>query len=153
MFSLRPLLLIFDRTADMAPPLLHTSTYQSLIDDLLEHHLNRVTIDVTAKDGGGSKKKTYDLNTQSDQFFSRYAGAPFPEAVEANEKELAEVSQKENEIRSNPRAMMAAESTAAPAGPDKDLSEAIESLPELLARKANLEVRDQNCVKMHQQDH
>ena len=37
------------------------------------------------------KKKTYDLNTQSDQFFGRYAGAPFPEAVEANEKELAEV--------------------------------------------------------------
>jgi hypothetical protein len=42
--------------------------------------------------GGQPKKKTYDLNTQSDQFFSRYAGVPFPEAVEANEKELAEVS-------------------------------------------------------------
>ena len=47
----RPLLLIFDRTADMAPPLLHTSTYQALIDDLLDHHLNRVTIDLPAKDG------------------------------------------------------------------------------------------------------
>ena len=47
----RPLLLIFDRTADMAPPLLHTSTYQALIDDLLDHHLNRVTIELPAKDG------------------------------------------------------------------------------------------------------
>jgi hypothetical protein len=26
-----------------------------------------------------------------DQFFGKYAGSPFPEAVEANEKELAEV--------------------------------------------------------------
>lgn len=141
--------MIFDRTADMAPPLLHTSTYQSLIDDLLEHHLNRVTIDVPIKDGP-AKKKTYDLNTQTDQFFSRYAGAPFPEAVEANEKELAEVSQRENEIRSNPRLMAelsggdsaaAGGSAAAAAVPGKDLSEAIESLPDLLARKANLEVK------------
>ena len=38
-----------------------------------------------------SKKKTYDLNTQSDPFFGKYASVPFPEAVEANEKELAEV--------------------------------------------------------------
>ena len=125
----------------MAPPLLHTSTYQSLIDDLLEHHLNRVTIEISSKDGP-AKKKTYDLNTQSDQFFARYAGSPFPEAVEANEKELAEVSQKENEIRSNPRSeLTAAESVAGiQQSGGKDLSEAIESLPELLARKANLEV-------------
>jgi hypothetical protein len=41
--------------------------------------------------GAPSKKKTYDLNTQVDQFFGKYAGSPFPEAVEANEKELAEV--------------------------------------------------------------
>ena len=39
-----------------------------------------------------AKKKTYDLNTQVDPFFGRFAGSPFPEAVEANEKELAEVS-------------------------------------------------------------
>ena len=137
----RPLLLIFDRTADMAPPLLHTSTYQSLIDDLLEHHLNRVNIELPAKDLNPGKKKTYDLNTQADQFFGRYAGSPFPEAVEANEKELAEVSQKEKEVRSNPRAeLTAAESVAGTQPTGKDLSEAIESLPELLARKANLEV-------------
>lgn len=81
---------------------------QALVDDLLEHRLNRVTIDVSAKEGSRfnisesslvmemyaakSKKKTYDLNTQSDPFFGKYASVPFPEAVEANEKELAEVA-------------------------------------------------------------
>ena len=42
-------------------------------------------------------KKTYDLNTQADAFLNRYAGSPFPEAVDANEKELAEVSGWERE--------------------------------------------------------
>ena len=72
------------------------------MDDLLDHRLNRVTVELAGKDNTAGKKKTYDLNTQSDHFFARYAGAPFPEAVEANEKELAEVSQREAEIRSKP---------------------------------------------------
>ena len=41
--------------------------------------------------GGLGKKKTYDLNTHADPFLNRYASSPFPEAIEANEKELAEV--------------------------------------------------------------
>ena len=54
------------------------------------------------------------------------------------------MSQKEKEIRSNPNAnkeITAAESVAGKKEGDggKDLSEAIESLPDLLARKANLE--------------
>ena len=46
----------------------------------------------TSFQGATAKKKTYDLNTQTDPFFGRFAGSPFPEAVEANERELAEVS-------------------------------------------------------------
>jgi hypothetical protein len=49
-----------------------------------------------------AKKKTYDLNSQADAFYCKYASAIFPEAIEANEKELAEVSEKEMEIRSKP---------------------------------------------------
>jgi hypothetical protein len=127
----RPLLLIFDRSADMSPLLLHTSTYQALVDDLLDHRLNRVTVDVSAKEET-AKKRTYDLNTQSDAFYSLYAGEPFPEAVQANERELAEVSQREAEVRTRP-------TTALPEGKSVDLSAAIESLPEILAKKANLE--------------
>jgi sec1 family domain-containing protein 1 len=136
----RPLFLIFDRSADMAPPLQHTSTYQALVDDLLDHRLNRVTVNV----GGGqgkddSKKRTYDLNTQSDAFYSLYAGEPFPEAVEANERELNEVSQRETEIRSRPPAAMGMGMGSSGDIGGNELSSAIESLPEILAKKANLE--------------
>lgn len=136
----RPLLLIFDRTADMIPPLMHSATYQALVDDLLGLNLNKVTVTPSVGKGGSGvakgTKKSYDLNTQSDTFFAQYAGSPFPEAVEANECKLAEVSQREQEIRSKP---VAAAAAAADISNTKDLSAAIESLPEILARKANLE--------------
>jgi hypothetical protein len=45
---------------------------------------------------GGSKtaakKKTYDLNTQIDQFLASYASVSFPLVVDANTKELEEVT-------------------------------------------------------------
>eukprot|EP00607_Mallomonas_marina_P005043 CAMPEP_0182425634 /NCGR_PEP_ID=MMETSP1167-20130531/12086_1 /TAXON_ID=2988 /ORGANISM="Mallomonas Sp, Strain CCMP3275" /LENGTH=430 /DNA_ID=CAMNT_0024606513 /DNA_START=765 /DNA_END=2057 /DNA_ORIENTATION=+ len=142
----RPLLLLFDRCSDMATPLLHTSSYQALIDDLLDHRLNRVTVDVSGKDGSAPKRRTYDLNSQTDSFLQRHAGSLFPEAVEANEVELAEVSKRETELRSHPRSSENESDnnvglTASPggAGTGKELSEAIESLPEILNRKANLE--------------
>eukprot|EP00605_Chrysophyceae_sp_TOSAG23-4_P002225 GSChrysophyteH1.ASY1.ANO1.2468.1 assembled CDS len=132
----RPLMLIFDRSSDMSPLVQHASTYQALVDDLLEHRLNRVTVEVGGKDGQPAKKRTYDLNSQSDAFYALYGGEPFPEAVEANERELAEVSQREAEIRSRPPAGNA-DLNKGPEG--SDLTSAIESLPEILLKKGNLE--------------
>jgi hypothetical protein len=147
--SNRPLLLIFDRTMDMVPPLMHTSTYLGLIDDLLGLHLNKVTVAnlSSGKDIGGKTgaKKSYDLNSQSDSFLAQFAGSPFPEAVEANEAKMNEVSAKEQEIRSKPgniqgpSAAGSNPSVGGDAGSTKDLTAAIESLPEILARKASLE--------------
>lgn len=126
----RPLLVIFDRTSDLATPLTHSCTYQSLIDDLLDHRLNKVTVNISTKAEAASvKKKTYDLNTKIDPFFAQYAGSPFPDAVEANEVELASVSQREKEIRSRPSGTHEG----------ANLNDAITSLPEILAKKANLE--------------
>ena len=127
----RPLFLIFDRSTDMAPPLQHTSTYQALVDDLLDHRLNRVTVDISGSKISGSsssdsKKRTYDLNTQSDAFYSLYAGEPFPEAVEANERELAEVSQRESDIRSRPQAGLGDVPKISSTNGGTDLTSAIE---------------------------
>ena len=47
----RPLLLIVDRISDLFPVLQHASTYQALINDLLDSKLNRVTIETPEKEG------------------------------------------------------------------------------------------------------
>lgn len=148
----RPLLLITDRIIDLFPILQHTSTYQALISDLLDFRLNRVAVDL---DGGvgsanrltahgasnSNKKKTYDLNSSVDNFLQRYAASPFPEAVENNEKELAEVSTLEQSIRSRHPGMLAAapDDNGNLENKGRDLSEAIESLPAIMQRKTFLE--------------
>lgn len=45
----RPLLLIIDRGQDLFPVLQHTSSYQSLVSDLLDVKLNRVTVEIPEK--------------------------------------------------------------------------------------------------------
>lgn len=139
----RPLMLIVDRSVDLFPVLQHTSTYQALISDLLDCKLNRVTIDVPEKAAVGAttvtKKKTYDLNTQSDHFLHRFAAVPFPEAVDNNEKELAEISQLESSLRSKQPSAFDETAAAPQGGKAKDLSAALESLPEILHRKQTLE--------------
>ncbi|VDM74041.1 unnamed protein product, partial [Strongylus vulgaris] len=63
----RPLLLIADRSADLATMLHHTWTYQALIHDVLELDQNRVTI--TDK----SKRKEYDMSSGgSDKLWTKH---------------------------------------------------------------------------------
>ena len=75
----RPLLVILNLTEQVTwqlHSLVYSCTYQSLIDDLLEHiyRLNKVTVNVSGKNDTAVKKKTYDLNTKIDLFFAQYAG-------------------------------------------------------------------------------
>lgn len=41
------------------------STYQALVDDVLDHRLNRVTVQMDAKNGQGKKSKTYDVDAEN----------------------------------------------------------------------------------------
>jgi hypothetical protein len=148
----RPLLLIVERTADLVTPLRHTSTYQALIDDVLEHRVNRVTVMVDGPPGQPRKKKTYDVNSESDTFYARYKGCPFPEAIEANGSELSGVTQREEEIRRMTSAAGINADTAAAAGgrfleggagndgSTRELASAVESLPGLIEHKKALEM-------------
>ena len=106
---------------------------------MLDHRNNRVTIEIksdkegssaSASTSGAGSKKSYDLNTQHDAFLSQYCQVLFPEAIDANTQELAAVSKIEKEMKSRPQD----ESQAT-----NSLRDAIESLPEVLARKANIE--------------
>lgn len=130
----RPVLLIIDRNFDLATPLHHTWTYQALIHDTLDLKLNRVEIK--------EEKKVYDLSC-IDKFWSNQKGNPFPQVAEAIQEDLEEYKKKESELTSLKQKMgdvdtddggdLLADNT------DK-LTSAVSSLPELMRRKAFLDM-------------
>ncbi|XP_008396904.1 sec1 family domain-containing protein 1-like [Poecilia reticulata] len=142
----RPLLVLADRNMDMATPLHHTWTYQALIHDVLDFHLNRVMME----EGGGTDpshagarpkkktKKTYDL-TAADMFWQKHKGSPFPEVAESVQVELDAYRAQEDEVKRLKSIMgldgedegaisMLSDNTA-------KLTSAVSSLPELLEKK------------------
>jgi len=137
----RPLLVILDRNSDLITPVQHNSTYQALIDDLLKHNANRVEFEVVQDETSKRPKKVvkkYDLDPDTDPFYSSQKFQPFPEAIESNGSELQEVTTREQEIRSK---AVGAPSPADPlATGANDLATAVDSLPALLDRKKQLEV-------------
>ncbi|KAM6913087.1 sec1 family domain-containing protein 1 [Xenentodon cancila] len=142
----RPLFVLADRNMDMATPLHHTWTYQALIHDVLDFHLNRVVME----GGGGAKsppagarpkkenKTIYDL-TASDKFWQKHKGSPFPEVAESVQEELDAYRTQEDEVKRLKSIMglegedegaisMLSDNTA-------KLTSAVSSLPELLEKK------------------
>jgi len=104
-----PVLILLDRTMDMATALHHPWTYQALVHDVLDLRLNRVTLEVgrarrgwwgkvhgvfadlswrgswplvgrQVPDGNGVKRKEYDLDVK-DAFWRNNAGTIFPEVA------------------------------------------------------------------------
>jgi sec1 family domain-containing protein 1 len=134
----RPLLVILDRNADLITPIQHCSTYQALIDDVLQHKANRVEFEtITDKTAKRPKKiqKKYDLDPDEDPFYAAHKFQPFPEAIEENGSELQEVTNREQAIRSKTTI-----GGPDPLGGANDLVNAVDSLPALLERKKQLEV-------------
>ncbi|XP_034015687.1 LOW QUALITY PROTEIN: sec1 family domain-containing protein 1 [Thalassophryne amazonica] len=142
----RPLFVLADRNMDMATPLHHTWTYQALIHDVLDFHLNRVLLEEGAgaepsPAGARPKKKsrkTYDL-TAADRFWQRHKGSPFPEVAESVQEELDAYRTQEDEVKRLKSIMglegedegaisMLSDNTA-------KLTSAVSSLPELLEKK------------------
>ena len=142
----RPLLVIMDRNSDLITPLQHTSTYQALVDDVLQHSSNRVSFVIQDKNTDGKtsigQNKTYDLDADTDPFYSKYKFSPFPEAIEMNGSELAEVTRKEKDLRSKTTTSTNSSSstTYEDSSGTSQLASAVESLPALLGRKKQLEI-------------
>uniref|UniRef100_A0A7S1ZHK8 Sec1 family domain-containing protein 1 n=1 Tax=Ditylum brightwellii TaxID=49249 RepID=A0A7S1ZHK8_9STRA len=137
----RPLLVIMDRNSDLITPIQHTSTYQALIDDVLNHNANRIEFVVEVEENGRKKNvtKRFDLEADDDPFYSSHKFNPFPEAIESNGAELTEVTNRQSEIQAKTGAsgndgVDPMESAA------NELATAVDSLPALLDRKKKLEV-------------
>jgi len=95
----RALLIILDRTIDMATPLHHTWTYQALANDVLNLSMNRVIVqDDESKGGAKSKTKPCELDSR-DRFWGSLKGSPFPTVAEAIQEELEQYRSSEEEIK------------------------------------------------------
>ncbi|XP_074006125.1 sec1 family domain-containing protein 1 isoform X1 [Numenius arquata] len=142
----RPLLVLVDRNIDLATPLHHSWTYQALVHDVLDFHLNRVNLEESAgteSSPAGARpkkknKKSYDL-TASDKFWQKHKGSPFPEVAESVQQELESYRAQEDEVKRLKGIMgiegedegaisMLSDNTA-------KLTSAVSSLPELLEKK------------------
>lgn len=78
----RPVLILLDRSTDLTVPLHHSWTYQSLVHDLLNLHLNRVQVEVKDNESAKTELKSYDLDA-ADSFWTDNVGTPFPNIAEA----------------------------------------------------------------------
>ena len=140
------MVVICDRNSDLITPLQHTSTYQALIDDVLDHAANRVTFDIPPETPAKGRlppkpiEKQYDLNPDTDPFYTTQKFNPFPEAIECNGVELKEVSQRETALRFKAHDGGSNSDPMPPESAGADLAHAVDSLPRLLEQKKQLEI-------------
>lgn len=132
-------MIILDRNIDLSLCLHHPWTYQALVHDLLGMEANRVHFQLKSDDEKSSAKSyTYDLDSQTDEFWNANGGQAFPKVAENVEAELQECQKSHDKITKG----------AHVDNPDEDalknltqgLASAIESLPELQKKKKNAEM-------------
>ncbi|UJR14602.1 hypothetical protein I4U23_001597 [Adineta vaga] len=145
----RPLLVILDRSTDLASLLHHTWTYQALAHDIFDFKLNRVEFEevdesVVLSDGRHpSKKRSYDL-IPTDQFWKQQKGNPFPKVAEAIQEDIERYRQSEDEVK-RLKSQMGIEGDAQDLAisllndTTSRLTSAVSSLPELLEKKRLLD--------------
>lgn len=141
----RPLLILLDRSFDLATPLHHTWTYQALMHDLYDLKMNKVEIssNQTNSVNGSSQpsKKSY-LLLNSDKFWKQQKGNTFPVVAESIAEELEKYKQYENELKSLKDTIGEdnISNEEATFNNTNKLTSAVSSLPELLEMKRILDM-------------
>eukprot|EP00117_Sycon_ciliatum_P018072 scpid60804/ scgid5571/ Sec1 family domain-containing protein 1; SLY1 homolog; Syntaxin-binding protein 1-like 2 len=141
----RPLLILLDRSLDLATPLHHSWTYQALIHDLMELSLNRVTVrssgpEATTAGAAASSGKAYDLSS-TDQFWQQHRGSAFPTVADSVQAELKEYQAAGDRVKDLKVATDEEDSDGSALMQNtQKLSSALGSVPELLEKKKALDM-------------
>ncbi|KAL6211120.1 hypothetical protein ACLB2K_016348 [Fragaria x ananassa] len=126
----RPILCLFDRNFELAVGIQHDFRYQPLVHDVLGLRLNR--LDIQGEKGG---MKSYELDS-SDPFWAANWSLAFPEVAGEIESQLAKYKKDVDEVNRRTGGTDGTEFDGTDViGNTKHLMSAVNSLPELTARK------------------
>jgi hypothetical protein len=120
----------------------HSWTYQSLVHDVLNMKLNKITVEMPIDENNPSKgtsKKIYDVSS-SDFFWTKHAGAPVVEAADSVDAELLKWREESAAMTKKAGASNFEDLQNETSAATQHLKAVIGELPEMQERKATLDM-------------
>ena len=142
----RPVLILLDRSIDLASMFSHSWIYQCMVSDVLELKRNTIKVvkfDETSSSADGTVKqnvKQYDVDP-NDFFWYKNSQLPFPDVVENADMDLNTYKKDAHDLTA--KTGISSFNDIDPSNPNADtanIQQAVDALPELTARKATLDM-------------